>query len=147
MCLNSDNFKEVSPHTFYPLLLLLLFSLRHKSTPYLRCQVEPEWEILFNLSTPATQTFTCCICTLGACASILRLSTTNCLIWSRYCRLFWLSILLLTSGCSVKSGAKYSKYSRWIAKGNTQWKLNSGRNMNYPTHLVVLNNSEILLSQ
>lgn len=27
------------------------------------------------------------------------------------CLEFWFSILVLTSGCSVKSGAKYSKYS------------------------------------
>lgn len=27
------------------------------------------------------------------------------------CREFWFSILVLTSGCNVKSGAKYSKYS------------------------------------
>lgn len=30
---------------------------------------------------------------------------------SETCLEFWFSILVLTSGCSVKSGAKYSKYS------------------------------------
>lgn len=30
---------------------------------------------------------------------------------SQTCLEFWFSILVLTSGCSVKSGAKYSKYS------------------------------------
>lgn len=38
---------------------------------------------------------------------------------SETCLEFWFSILVLTSGCSVKSGAKYSKYSA----GNTNGEL------------------------
>ena len=32
------------------------------------------------------------------------------------CLVFWFSILVLTSGCNVKSGPKYSKYSGEILK-------------------------------
>lgn len=47
------------------------------------------------------------------------------------CREFWFSILVLTSGWSVKSGAKYSKYSgrgeeRKLAKGKKQWQKSLG---------------------
>lgn len=38
---------------------------------------------------------------------------------SETCLEFWFSILVLTSGCSVKSGAKYSKYSAENTSGES----------------------------
>lgn len=47
---------------------------------------------------------------------------------SETCLEFWFSILVLTSGCSVKSGAKYSKYSAENTNGEPLWSLKSSYN-------------------
>lgn len=52
-------------------------------------------------------TLTLILQTLYMILTLLHVSVGCCLT----CLEFWFSILVLTSGCSVKSGAKYSKYS------------------------------------
>lgn len=44
-------------------------------------------------------------------------------VGSETCLEFWFSILVLTSGCRVKSGAKYSKYSAENTSGELVWAL------------------------
>lgn len=49
---------------------------------------------------------------LGACSIILKFSWIVLVMVSKYCLLFAFSWRVTTSGCSEKSGAKYSKYSK-----------------------------------